>query len=94
MGGMTPYEFERICFPVGLDELVNIPINHPFRYHREFVFVRCNTQERQHIWMTKSVPGYNLLAKHLRGSAPADQPTILARVCKLTFVILPMSLVE
>ena len=93
-GRIRPHKLERICFPVRRDELIDIPIHHPFRYHCELVFIRRNAHQRQHIWMAKGVPSHNLLAELLHGPALAGQRTILAKLCKLTLVILPMSLVE
>ena len=76
------------------DELIDIPIRHPFRYHRELgFFIRRNTHKRQHIWVPKGIPLHNLLAEHLHGWVLAGQRAI-ARVCQLTRLILPMLLVE
>ena len=91
---MRPHKFERIRFPVRLDELVDIPIRHPFRYHCELVFIRRNAQKWQHVRMAKSVPCHDLLAEHLHKSVSADRRNFLTRPCRLTLVILPISLVE
>ena len=91
---MRPHKLKRIDLPVFLDELVNIAIHHPFRYHCKLGFIRRNTQKRQDIWMAKSAPCHNLLAEPLHGSESTSQYIILARVRRLTLVILPMSLVE
>ena len=53
---------------MGPDELVDVPILHPLRHHHELVTVHCHTQQRQHVWMTKSVPGDYFFAKSLRES--------------------------
>ena len=91
---MRPYKLEGVNFPVHLDESIDIPILHPFRYHSEMVLIRRNTQERQHVWMAKSVPCYDLLTEPLQGSASSGQRTILAGLCKLTPATLPVSLFE
>lgn len=90
---MNPYKPEPVHFPVRLNEFVNIPMHHPFRYHFELIFIRHDAQKRQHVWMTKNIPRHNLLAESLHGSASPGQRTILGGHYKLTLVILPMSLV-
>jgi len=63
-----------------LDELVNIPIPHPLRYHCELGIIHCNPQQLQYIWMAKSVPRHNLFAEPLRESVSADQRTPSVRL--------------
>ena len=48
------------------DELVDVPIVHPLRCHRELTGAHRHSQERQHVPMAKSPPHYNLLTEHLR----------------------------
>ena len=64
---MKPYKLEGVRFPVRLEELIDISILHPFRYHHELGFIHGSTQKRQHIWMVKSAPCDNLLAESLQG---------------------------
>ena len=65
---MESYKLERIRFPVRLDVLVDISVHHPLRYHREFFFIHRDTQKREHMRMTKSVPSHDLLAELLHRS--------------------------
>ena len=48
-----------------LDELVDVPIRHPLRHHREMVIAHCHSQQWQHVRMTKSPPRHNLLTEPL-----------------------------
>jgi len=48
-----------------LDKLVNVPIDHPVRHHREVRIVHCHSQQRKHVRVTEGSPGYNLLTKPL-----------------------------
>ena len=91
---MGPHKCKRIDLPVFPDELINIPIHHPLRYHCKLSFIRRDTQKRQDIWMGKSAPCHNLLAESLHRSESTSQYIISARVRQLTLAILPMSLVE
>jgi hypothetical protein len=62
---------------MGLDELVDVPIYHPLRYHRELVGVHCHTQQWQHVRMAKSFPRHNFLAEFLHQSI--SSPTRVIR---------------
>ena len=50
---------------MGLDELGDIPIDHPFRYHRELVTRHRYSQQWQHVLMAKGFPCHDLLAEPL-----------------------------
>jgi len=50
-----------------LDELDDIPIDHPFRNHREELFPHRHSQQREYIRMVEGLPRYNFLAERLRG---------------------------
>ena len=71
MVGVGSYKLERICLWVRFDEFIDIPTQHPFRYHRKQVFICRNTQEGKYVWMMKSVPCQDFLAETLRGSGSA-----------------------
>ena len=74
---MRPYELEGVFFPVGLEEIVDISILHPFRYHHKLVFLHRDTQKGEHVRMAKSVPCHNLFAERLQGgSVSAGQGAI------------------
>jgi hypothetical protein len=62
---------------MSLDELVDVPIYHPLRYHREMVGANCHTQQWQHVWMAKGPPCHNLLAEPLHQSV--SSPTCVIR---------------
>ena len=48
-----------------LDKLVDVPVGHPFRDHRENLFVHLYPQQREHIGMAEAFPCYNFLAEPL-----------------------------
>ena len=66
IAGMGPYKFETVCIPVSLDELVDGPIDHPFRHHCKLVVTHYHSQQRQYVLMAKSFPGYYFLTEPLR----------------------------
>ena len=76
-GMVETYQLKPIRFPMRLDELVDIPTDHPFRHHCELVFAHRNAQKRQQIRMAKSGPCHNLFTEPLRGSALDGQRTVL-----------------
>jgi len=41
---IKPYKIEPICISMHLDKLVDVPVDHPFRYHREVVLAHCHSQ--------------------------------------------------
>ena len=43
---VEPYELEPIRIPMSFDKLVDVPIYHPLRCHREVASVHCHTQQR------------------------------------------------
>jgi len=43
-GGSKPYKLEPIHIPMCLNEFIDIPIDHPFRNHREDLFPHCHSQ--------------------------------------------------
>jgi len=49
-----------------LDKLVDSPVDHPVRYHREVRIAHCRSQQWDHIWMAEGSPDYNFRAKTLR----------------------------
>jgi len=65
-GKFTPYKFEPIRILVRFDELVDVPINHPFRRHCKFVIAHCRSQQRQHVRVAKRFPRHNFLAEPLK----------------------------
>ena len=62
----TTYKLEPIHIPISLGEFLNIPTNHPLRNHRKMAVAHYHSQQRQHVRMTKGLPGHNLLAKPLQ----------------------------
>ena len=64
-GRSGTYKFEPIRIPMRLDELGDIPIDHPFRDHRKEIFPHRHSQQREYIRMAKGLPCYNFLAEHL-----------------------------
>jgi len=64
--GVRTHKFKPICIPMGLDELGDIPIDHPFRDHRKEPFPHRHSQQREHIRMAQALPRYNFLAERLR----------------------------
>jgi len=64
--GVRTYKFKPVCIPMGLDELGDIPIDHPFRDHRKEPFPQRHSQQREHIRMAEGLPCHNFLAEHLR----------------------------
>ena len=67
IAGTGPYKFETVYIPVSLDELVDGPIAHPFRHHRELVVTHHHSQQWQYVLMMKSFPGYYFPTEPLRG---------------------------
>jgi len=63
--GVRPYKFESIRIPMGLDELGDVPIDHPFRNHRKEVFTHRHSQQWEYIRMAEDLPCHNFLAEHL-----------------------------
>ena len=64
--GTGPYKLERVCIPVSLDKLVDGPIDHPFRHHRELVVAHHHSQQWQYVLMAKGFPGEYFLTEPLR----------------------------
>ena len=64
---IKPHELETIRILTGFDELVDVPILHPFRCHCEEGegIIHHYPQKWQHIRMVKYLPSYNLLAEPL-----------------------------
>ena len=42
--GVEPYKLEPIHIPIGLDELIDVPIFHPPRRHCKLVVMHCHPQ--------------------------------------------------
>ena len=64
--GKKTHKLEPIRIPMCPDELVDIPIGHPFRDHRKQFFPHCHSQQWEHIWMAKALPRHDFLAERLR----------------------------
>ena len=64
--GIKPYKLEPIHIPMHLDELINVPIDHPFRHHCELVIAHRHSQQWQHVLMVKGFPRHNLPAEPLQ----------------------------
>ena len=64
--GVKPYKLKSVHILVCLNELVDIPIDHPFRNHCKELFSHRHSQQREHIWMAEGPPCYNFLAECLR----------------------------
>jgi len=65
--GRKTYKIESICILVCSHELVDVPVWHPLRHHRELSLRHDHSQQRQHVRMTKSLPRYELSAEPLQG---------------------------
>jgi len=48
-----------------LDELADVPVDHPVRYHHKLAIRHCRSQQRQHIRVMEEFPRYSLLAEPL-----------------------------
>ena len=88
---------EPVRAPMGLHELIYIPICHPFRHHRELELrpVLRNPQERYHIWMVECLPGYDFLVKPLHTVSTSSgkvrlQVTSQHLDCDLLSAVLPL----
>ena len=60
------YKPKTVRIPVGLGELIDIPIDHPLRHHCKLVVVHHHSQQWQHILMAKSLPRDDFRAESLR----------------------------
>jgi hypothetical protein len=49
----------RLCV---LDELVDVTVVHPFRYHRKPLLPRIHTKEWENVWVLEVLPGSGLSA--------------------------------
>lgn len=67
--GVKSYKPETIRIPVHLDKLVDVPIEHPLRYHREVPFAHCHAQQRQYVRVAKGIPHHGVLAESLRNNS-------------------------
>ena len=56
----APNKLETIRIPMDSDELVDVPILHPFRCHCEVGTIHQYSQQWQHVWMAEELPSYNL----------------------------------
>ena len=71
--GVRPYKVESIHIPMYLDKLVDVAVDHPFRYHREMVIAHCHPQQWKNVRVAEALPCYNFLAEPLcNQSAPLD----------------------
>jgi len=83
MGGVSvgarPYELEPVRILMCLNEINNIPIDHPFRDHRKEPFPHHHSQQREHILMAEGPPCHDFLAERLRSwQSSALQHALLA----------------
>ena len=67
MAGTGLYKLETVHIPVGPDEPVDVPIDHPLQHHCKLVLTHHHSQQWQHILMMKSFPGDKLLTQALHG---------------------------
>jgi hypothetical protein len=91
---VKPYKLEQIRIPMRLDELVDVPIYHPLRYHYELVITHCHSQQWQHIRMVKGFPHHNLFAEPLHRSVSSSTCMFRELYKQPTLMILLKSLVE
>ena len=68
------YELKPVRVAMNFNELLDIPIGHPFRYHYKLIATDRRSQQRQHIWMAKGSPRHNFLAEPLHEPQSAYQP--------------------
>ena len=57
-----------------LDELLDVPIVHPLRYHCKAPVTRCRPQQREHIRMVETLPHDDFLAESLRNHNQHHSP--------------------
>ena len=51
---------------MSFDELVDISVYHPLRYHRESVTPHCDSQQQKHVRVLKRSPCHDFFAEPLR----------------------------
>jgi len=61
------YERQSICPHTRLHKLVDVPIFHPVRNHRESILGNRHTQQWQHVRVMKVLPSYYFLTEPLYG---------------------------
>lgn len=61
-------KFKPICVTMFLYKLVDVPVRHPLGHHRKLCLGHDDTNERQHVWMLKSLPRHKLPTKPLHRS--------------------------
>ena len=71
---VKPYELEPVCIPMCLDELIDVPIDHPFRDHCKEPLLHRHPQQREHVWMAEGLPCYNFFAERLRDHSDDISP--------------------
>ena len=62
---MRTYKSQPVRVDIRLHELVDVAFRHPLRYHHKPIPSHRYAQQREHVWMTKSPPRYNLPAEPL-----------------------------
>jgi hypothetical protein len=60
--GMETHELCAVRIAVRLDELVDVTVIHPFRYHRKPLLPRIHTKEWENVWVLEVLPGSGLSA--------------------------------
>jgi hypothetical protein len=63
--GVT-HKLNAVHMIVLLDELVDVPMFHPFGDHRKPAFAYRHSKQRQDIWMSEVFPGDSLSAESLQ----------------------------
>jgi hypothetical protein len=68
----STYKFQRIGLAVFgiLQELDDVPVVHPWRYHGVFAFVHHDPDQRQYVRVRHALPRYDLSAKVLQTVRP------------------------
>ena len=59
------YKIKLVRIPIGLDELVNVSVDHPFRRHRKMPVAHCHSQQWEYVWMAETFPRHHFLAEPL-----------------------------
>jgi len=63
--GCSTYKLNTVHMLIPPDKLVDVPIFHPRRNHREPLVTHCHSDQRQNVRVPEVLPGYPLSAESL-----------------------------
>ena len=55
-------------------KVINVPMTHPLRYQCEAIASHRHSQQRVHVWVTKTSPHHDFLAESLRSHVEYPNP--------------------